>query len=156
MKPHCIWQRACCDCNPSMRTLTSCASAIYCKIHCISVGRQVWSGCGCSGSTCPILLFVLRLLSLVSSPRCVCSLSLITLSEKLRHVADLLFCFVLYKPHILYQIYCSCCNGKLTKVHRLYKKITYDPKFWVWSFLGRLVKETSTEKGYVLKLVERM
>lgn len=66
--------------------------------------------------------FVLRLLSLVSSPRCVCSLSLITLSEKLRHVADLLFCFVLYKPHILYQIYCSCCNGKLTKVHRLYKK----------------------------------
>lgn len=29
---------------PSMRTLTSRASAIYCKIHCTSVGWRVWSG----------------------------------------------------------------------------------------------------------------
>lgn len=155
MKPHCIWQRACCDCNPSMRTLTSCASAIYCKIHCISVGRQVWSGCGCSGSTCPILLFCVAF-TFTGVKSSVCVLFLWSLFLKSWDMLQI-FCFVvLYKPHILYQIYCSCCNGKLTKVHRLYKKITYDPKFWVWSFLGRLVKETSTEKGYVLRLVERM
>lgn len=30
--------------TPSMRTLTSRASAIYCKIHCTSVGWRLWSG----------------------------------------------------------------------------------------------------------------
>lgn len=45
MKPPGHWQPACSDCNPSVRTLTSCASAIYCNIHCTTVAWQVWSGC---------------------------------------------------------------------------------------------------------------
>lgn len=35
--------------TPSMRTLTSRASAIYCKIHCTSVGWRLWSGWEQSG-----------------------------------------------------------------------------------------------------------
>lgn len=41
MKPPSHWQPACSDCNPSVRTLTSCASAIYCNIHCTTVAWQV-------------------------------------------------------------------------------------------------------------------
>lgn len=76
------WQRACSDCNPSVRTLTSRASAIYCKIHCISVDRQVWSGCDLSPASLPCWLVLLTFGS-----HCIFSLGayLIALLEKLEN-----------------------------------------------------------------------
>lgn len=125
MKPQGIWQRACCDCNPSMRTLTSCVSAIYCKIHCIrSTGRCGHGVFAEVGPATPPLCYVLFHWCQVINV----FYSFITLSEKLRHNAEfpLLF-FLIFILNT--KIFCSCYKQTADKVRKLYKNSNMTQSF---------------------------